>query len=274
MGTGKLDAEPEGSRVHEIAIAGESISNSGSQRARLMGASALTGGAVRGFAIAAGMVTAFGATPALADCASDTPSFTGSCTAAAAIGVNSTAVGAGARADGIIATTFGAFANATGLNATAIGGASVANGDRATATGAGATANGADATAKLKADAGGSSLTGLVTGLTTGSNTLAATGTNKASAKLTVVNHPITGPLFAGPQEQPFVCITDKFKLVGGGTLGPALDANCSIATRVDFVYRSTDGKFKPLADPKATPADAEMIDRPGTRIPNPESRL
>jgi len=132
--------------------------------------------------------------------------------------------------------------------------------------------NGADATAKLKADASGRSLTGLVTGLTNGTNTLTATATKNSSTKLTVVNYPITGPLFSGPQEQPFVCMTDKFKLMGGGTLGPALDANCSVATRVDYVYRSTDGKFKPLADPKAPPADAEMIDRPGTRIPNPES--
>src|SRR5207237_3237908 len=102
--------------------------------------------------------------------------------------------------------------------------------------------------------------------------TLTATAAKSSAAKLTVVNHPITGPIFSGPQEQPFVCMTEKFKLMAGGTLGPALDANCSAATRVDYVYRSTDGKFKPLADPKTTPADAEMIDQPGTRIPNPES--
>ncbi len=134
------------------------------------------------------------------------------------------------------------------------------------------TVNGVDATVKLKAVASGRSLTGLVTGLSPGSNALAASGSNKASAKLTVVNHPITGPVFSGPQEQPFVCMTDKFKLLGGGTLGPALDANCSIATRIDYVYRSADGKLKPLADPKSVPADVEMIDRPGTRTPDPGS--
>jgi hypothetical protein len=131
------------------------------------------------------------------------------------------------------------------------------------------TVNGADVTTKLKADASGRSLTGLVTGLAPGSNTLAATGSSKASAKLAVVNHPIMGPLFSGPQEQPFVCMTDKFKLLGGGTLGPALDANCSVATRIDYVYRSkTDGKLKPLADPKTTPADVEMVTRDGRMIP------
>jgi hypothetical protein len=138
------------------------------------------------------------------------------------------------------------------------------------------TLNGAEARAKLKDDVGGRSLTGLVTGLRNGPNTLEVTASNKSSAKITLVNHPITGPLFAGPQEQPFVCMTDKFKLQGGGTLGPALDANCSIATRVDYVYRSkADGKLKPLADPKTAPADVEIVESPGiagavlgTRIP------
>lgn len=131
------------------------------------------------------------------------------------------------------------------------------------------TVNGADATKQLKADAAGRSLTGLVTGLNNGSNALTATAAKKSSAKLTLVNHPITGPTFSGPQEQPFVCMTNQFKLQGGGTLGPPLDANCSIATRVDFVYRSkTDGKLKALADPKSLPADADTITRDGRTMP------
>src|SRR5258705_762194 len=130
------------------------------------------------------------------------------------------------------------------------------------------TVNGPDATAKLKADSSGRSLTGLVTGLTNGSNTLAATAAKKGSAKLTVVNHSITGPIFSGPQEQPFACMTDKFKLQGGGTLGPALDANCSIATRVDYGYRGKHGKLKALADPKSPPADADTITRDGKPLP------
>ena len=97
------------------------------------------------------------------------------------------------------------------------------------------TVNGGDATKQLKADASGSSLTGLITGLTNGSNTVTATAAKKGSAKLTVVNHPISGPIFSGPQEQPFVCMTNQFKLQGGGTLGAPLDANCSVATRVDY---------------------------------------
>jgi hypothetical protein len=130
------------------------------------------------------------------------------------------------------------------------------------------TVNGTDATARLKADPSGRSLTGLVTGLSLGSNTLTASAPKKSAAKLTVVNHPITGPLFSGPQEQPFVCMTDKFKLQGGGTLGPPLDANCSVATRIDYVYRGADSKLHALADPKQVPADVEMISRDGRTIP------
>src|SRR5258705_1259197 len=136
------------------------------------------------------------------------------------------------------------------------------------------TVKGVDATKQLKADASGRSLMGLVTGLNNGSNPLAATAAKKGSAKLTVVNHPITGPIFSGPQEQPFVCMTNQFKLQGGGTLGPPLDANCSVATRLDYVYRGTDNKLHPLTDPKNVPADVEMIERPGTRIPEPGSRI
>ena len=91
------------------------------------------------------------------------------------------------------------------------------------------TLNGADATARLKADASGRSLTGLVdrahAGIEHADGNRAEEGRRRSS---TVVNHPITGPLFSGPQEQPFVCMTDKFKLQAGGTLGPPLDANCS----------------------------------------------
>jgi uncharacterized tannase-like protein DUF6351 len=98
------------------------------------------------------------------------------------------------------------------------------------------TVNGTDATTVLKPSTDSRGLVGLVTGLVNGSNTIAATAARKGSAKLTIVNHPITGPLFSGPQEQPFACMTDKFKLQSGGTLGSALDANCSVATRTDYV--------------------------------------
>jgi hypothetical protein len=127
------------------------------------------------------------------------------------------------------------------------------------------TLNGSDVTTALRADG-----FALVKGLNDGANTLVATA-GKATSKLTVVNHPITGPVISGPHEQPFICETEKFTLMSGGTLGKALDANCSVATRVDYVYKSTNPSaptgrgrgaamvFKPLADPKNLPADVAM---------------
>ena len=36
------------------------------------------------------------------------------------------------------------------------------------------------------------------------------------------MNFPITGPVFSGPQEKPFICSTENFKLPDGSTLGAA----------------------------------------------------
>ena len=114
-----------------------------------------------------------------------------------------------------------------------------------------------DVTRMFRADEGGHALVGLVTGLADGNNTLSAKAGRGPAARLTLVNHPITGPVFAGPKEQPFICQTEEFKLRAGGTLGPPIDNNCSIKTRFDFLYRSVaGGNLRPLPDPKSPPAD------------------
>jgi hypothetical protein len=128
--------------------------------------------------------------------------------------------------------------------------------------------NGADVTAALLAGENGRSLTGLITGLALGANQVVASS-GAASARLNLVNHPISGPVLSSPQEQPFVCMTDSFKLQSGGTLGPPLDANCSIATRVDYVYRSAASPdLKPLPAPTPVPADAMMVSVDGKQVP------
>ena len=127
------------------------------------------------------------------------------------------------------------------------------------------TLNGSDVTTTLRPDG-----FALVKNLNDGPNTIVATA-GKATSRVTVVNHPITGPVISGPHEQPFTCETEKFTLMSGGMLGKPLDPNCSAATRVDYVYKSTNppaptgrGRggnmvFKPLADPKLLPADVAM---------------
>jgi hypothetical protein len=117
--------------------------------------------------------------------------------------------------------------------------------------------NGLDVTAAFRPGQAPGSLVGLVEGLALGENTLKAKAKRAGDAKLELVNHPITGPIFSGPHQVPFICETGTFVLpVTGGTLGPPLDADCSANTRVDYVYRSTDGTLKPLPNPAVRPAD------------------
>jgi hypothetical protein len=131
--------------------------------------------------------------------------------------------------------------------------------------------NGADVTSTFLPNPALHTLTGLVSGLNVGSNRLEATtklrgggsggkGNAHDSARITLTNYPITGPVFSGPQEQPFICETQSFYLpVVGGTLGPVLDENCSIATRVDYFYRTATG-FSPWPAGATTyPADLVM---------------
>src|SRR6266567_6589318 len=104
------------------------------------------------------------------------------------------------------------------------------------------TLNGADVTAAFKSGSEGNRI-GLVEGLKLGANILKA-----GDASLTLTNHPISGPVFAGPHQMPFYCMSDKFTLPASKeALGVALDADCSVKTRVDYVYRSKGGTFKPL---------------------------
>jgi len=70
--------------------------------------------------------------------------------------------------------------------------------------------NGSDVTASFKADAPEHSLTGLVKGLKNGENRVDVSGGKSPAAHLALINHPITGPVFSGPQEQPFICDTDN----------------------------------------------------------------
>ena len=112
------------------------------------------------------------------------------------------------------------------------------------------TINGRDVTAKLARDGESDEFRGLVDGLAVGANKVVArTKTPKADAVLTIVNHPITGPILSGPHIAPFECSTEA------SGLGPALDPNCSAPRRTWRFYRSTDNSFKPLID--SPPADA-----------------
>ncbi len=116
-------------------------------------------------------------------------------------------------------------------------------------------ANGRDVTGLFTAASPGRYV-GMVTGLGIGNNALTAEQAG-ANASLTLKNHPIAGPVFAGPKETPFICETAKFKLADGTLMPEARDADCSVETVVTYIYKSTgDTKFKPLPSRTALPVD------------------
>jgi hypothetical protein len=138
--------------------------------------------------------------------------------------------------------------------------------------------NGNDVTSLFQQAFGSHALVGLVTGLADGDNVLAASERAKKgkapSARLQITNFPITGPIFSGPHETPFFCTTTTFNLpTTGGNLGPALDTDCSIATRIDYVYRSTlpNQVFRPLSVggvlPATPPSDIALLPNSSARF-------
>jgi hypothetical protein len=121
-----------------------------------------------------------------------------------------------------------------------------------------ATLNGTDVSSVFAQDPTDSTrLVGVVTGLSNGDNAFSADNGGDA-ATLTLTNYPITGPVFTGPHQTPFICQTDVFSLPDGSKLGPALDADCSAATKITYVYMQTGGTtFVAMPDPTKVPADA-----------------
>jgi hypothetical protein len=93
---------------------------------------------------------------------------------------------------------------------------------------------------------------GVVTGLVVGPNDLMATMRQGPTVHLTITNHPSGGPIFAGPQVQPWVCRTIT------GFPAPT-DAQCNAAPAFTYAYMSAaTHTFQPY-DPAAPPAPASI---------------
>ena len=60
------------------------------------------------------------------------------------------------------------------------------------------------------------SLTGLVSGLRPGPNEVRASASHERPARVVLINHPRSGPIFSGPHQYPFLCRT------AAAGLGPA----------------------------------------------------
>jgi hypothetical protein len=108
------------------------------------------------------------------------------------------------------------------------------------------------------------SLLGLVEGLQLGPNTLSAMdGAGSARSQITLLNHPITGPVVSGPHLQPFVCTT----MANG--LGPALDSHCTAETQVNYYYQNHAGDFRHISDITAPyPEDMRTVSFGDTTVP------
>ena len=123
------------------------------------------------------------------------------------------------------------------------------------------TLNGRDVTDKFKPTSRVNERIGLVDGLIEGENELAAVQGNSRAATLTLTNYPITGPIFSGPQVQPYICQTEKFLLPDDSYLVLPLDKNCSAPTKVIYLYKSTKtGRFQPLAEGRSAPDDVATV--------------
>jgi hypothetical protein len=114
--------------------------------------------------------------------------------------------------------------------------------------------NGRNVTGAFRADAGARTLTGLVGGLRNGENELEVDAKGASRAELKLTNYPIEGPMISGPHEFPYACTTQNFApYPGAPTLGTALDSNCSVERRVNYVYRKTNNTFALLPQPYST---------------------
>ncbi len=102
--------------------------------------------------------------------------------------------------------------------------------------------------------------------------------------RITLTNYPITGPMFSGPQQQPFVCTTTQgavgkqplvdtatppgyaVKDAGGATIG--YSRNCSIETFISYSYVSTAAGTEAPAQPAfRRPADMGTVTLADGRI-------
>lgn len=110
------------------------------------------------------------------------------------------------------------------------------------------TRDGADVSDRFTFDEDGV-LVGLVDGLREGRNLVRVEASHPQHgtrvATLPVRNHPVTGPVFSGPHQEPFYCRTEE------AGLGEPLDDDCSVEPTVEWQYFDVvEQAFRPLEDP------------------------
>lgn len=115
---------------------------------------------------------------------------------------------------------------------------------------------------------------GVIGGLVDGANTLEVRHRSAGVRDtLTLTNYPITGPMFTGPQQMPFVCTTNQgavgrqpqvdsatppgYRVTDGAGQTVGYSRNCSIDPIVSYWYRSAaGGSLKPMPSDGSRPTD------------------
>jgi len=78
-------------------------------------------------------------------------------------------------------------------------------------------------------------LVAILTGLKPGRNALEVRMAGRMRSRMELVDHPSSGPVFSGSRQEPFICQTEA------NGLGPAVDADCSAKSIVQYYYKSTE---------------------------------
>lgn len=128
----------------------------------------------------------------------------------------------------------------------------------------------------------GDRLEGVVAGLVNGKNQLEVRVPG-GKASLSLTNHPASGPLFSGPQQQPFICRTQESDLGQplvdniDGTGHPVFSSDgeqllgyskyCNIKTRTVYFYY-TGSDFQPYDPGAAPPSDLAATTIDGVAVP------
>lgn len=95
--------------------------------------------------------------------------------------------------------------------------------------------DGRDVTSSFRAREVSNKLLALLTGLKIGKNVVEVRVDGSTKSKLEIVGHPLAGPIFSGPRQEPFICQT------GDNGLGPPADLDCNSKTIVQYYYKSTE---------------------------------
>jgi hypothetical protein len=100
---------------------------------------------------------------------------------------------------------------------------------------------------------GTNSILGVVRGLRVGTNVIRASLRDGYGARITITNHPVGGPVFAGPQVQPWICTTSA------NSLGAPTDAQCDAPTVYTYKYKDATTSQMNSYDPANPPSSGQV---------------